>query len=183
MASFVGVMKTIIPWIGAAATSGVPGLVGMAANTIGGIVQKKLSADPEEIANAVAGATDPVSVAAMKKADQDFSLQMQALGFNHEDEIARLAEQDRESARDRQKAIKDKVPAILALSVTLGFFALLGFVAFHGVNPNSERLIDTMTGIIGGAWVTVFTYYFGSSASSAAKNDPAYINAMKGNGK
>ncbi len=78
---------------------------------------------------------------------------------------------DRADARAREIVVKDKLPAVLAIAVTCGFFAVL-FLAFtRGVNDQSRDLANIMIGTLGTAWVSVITYYFGSSAGSAQKSE------------
>src|SRR5690348_6850950 len=61
-------------------------------------------ADPSKIEDAVLSAADPSVYAAIRKADQDF----QALMDQHGIDLAKVAEQDRESARNREAAVRDK---------------------------------------------------------------------------
>lgn len=78
---------------------------------------------------------------------------------------------DRINARSRQIIVKDRIPAILAISVTGGFFSLLWLLAFHQVPPASEKILDVMIGSLATAWTGIVTYYFGSSAGSDRKTE------------
>jgi hypothetical protein len=65
----------------------------------------------------------------------------------------------------------DRTPAVLAVILTLGFFAALGFMLVHGISKDtagSEAML-TMLGALGTAWIMAMTYYFGTSAGSEAK--------------
>jgi len=169
---FKDIFKTAFPFLSAAASLGGP-LGSMAANAVG----KALGIDPpskaEDISDAVALATtkDPDALLKLKQADQDFSIQMAKLGFDSAAKMEELVDQDRSNARAREIAVKDKVPAILAISVTAGFFGLLTLMSYHTVPAGAHDILIGMLGSLGTAWIAIISYYFGSSAGSAKKTD------------
>jgi hypothetical protein len=163
-------LKTVLPWIGAAATGGVPALVGMAARTVGDALNKDIKDSAEAIAAAVSGAT-PEQMAALKKADQEFQLKMQALGFEHEQQLEKIEAEDRASAREREKTLRDWTPTILAIGVSIGFFSTLGYMIQSGVPKEGGDALLVMLGSLGTAWTGIIAYYFGSSRSSEYKNN------------
>jgi hypothetical protein len=60
------------------------------------------------------------------------------------------------------------IPPILAIGITIGFFGImLGMMS--GQVQSSEALM-IMLGSLGTAWTGVISFYFGSSASSQAKD-------------
>lgn len=168
MADILGFMKKTLPWITAAASGNVPALVGLAAQTIGNATGKKVAGTADAIAAAVAGAT-PEQLAAMKQADLDFQVKMQALGFQNIEDLEKIAADDRASARAREIATKDRIPGILAGFITVGFFSLLFFMIFRPIPDQGHDALLLMLGSLGAAFTGVITYYFGSSAGSAAK--------------
>jgi len=118
-------------------------------------------------AAALANAT-PDQLLALRKADDDFKSHMAELGV----ELEKIGQADRDSARKREAAVKDRTPAFLALLLTLGFFRALGFMMAHGLSKDtagSEALL-TMLGSLGTGFTMVLAYYFGSSAGSDVKN-------------
>jgi len=74
-----------------------------------------------------------------------------------------LGLQDRDSARRRALACQDKVPAILAILMTLGFFATLGAMMFVPLQESAQGVMDVMLGSLGTAWISCIAYYFGAS--------------------
>jgi len=170
MPDFLGFAKKAAPWIVAAASGNVPALIGMAAKTVSDAVGGKVEPTQEGIAAAISGAT-PEQLVTLRQLDNDFALKMQQLGFESQEELEKIAAADRADARARQIAVKDKLPAVLAVAVTLGFFAVLFLAFIRGVNDNSRDLANIMIGTLGTAWVAVITYYFGSSSGSAQKSE------------
>ena len=56
----------------------------------------------------------------------------------------------------------------LGIVVIIGYFAILGIKVYKGNDPTSESL---MIGSLIGAFGTVVGYFFGSSSSSAKKDE------------
>jgi len=104
---------------------------------------------------------------------------MQHLGFQHQEELEAIAAGDRSNARAREIALRDRIPAILAIAVTAGFFGLLFFLLRWAPPKQNEALLDITLGSLGTAWVAIISYYFGSSAGSERKNE--IIAKMTGN--
>ena len=170
MADVKSVFKTIFPYISAASSLGGP-LATMAANAVG----KALGVDgvapsAESIQQAIAGAT-PEQMLALKKAEQDFQLQLKELDIKSVADLEKIAADDRNSARNREIALKDRIPALLSLLVTIGFFGLLGYMLKYQIPSNNRDILNVMLGSLGTAWIAIITYYFGSSAGSARKSE------------
>jgi hypothetical protein len=163
-------LKKVVPWIGAIATGNVPGLITLATKQIGEVVGAKVDPTLDSISQAIAGAT-PDQMLKLRELDTQFQLRAQELGFQNIQELEAIAEKDRESARAREIAIRDKIPAILAMGVTGGFFGLLFLLSYHQIPEASQQVMYTMVGVLGTAWISVVGYYFGSSAGSAKKSE------------
>lgn len=69
------------------------------------------------------------------------------------------------------QTVKSWIPGFLAVSITLGFFGLLGLLIAHAVPTESEKPVYILTGSLGTAWVMVVSYHFGSSAGSERKTE------------
>lgn len=121
-------------------------------------------ADTAATAAALAAAT-PDQLLALKKAEEDFQIQMQQLGISEE----KLTFDDIASARSREIAVKDRTPAYLAYAVTIGFFGTLGFMLVNGKPATGGDALLVMLGALGGAWGSIVSYYYGSSKSSDSK--------------
>jgi hypothetical protein len=99
-------------------------------------------------------------------------------------EKERLAIQDVASARQREAQMavsgkRDYAPAVLAISLTVGFFVLLTLLVFVDVDKEAMTLLEIMLGCLGTAFIQIISYYFGSSSSSRKKDD--VISKLKNN--
>jgi hypothetical protein len=88
--------------------------------------------------------------------------------------------EDRKSARDRQVQMKDQTPAILAYAIIGGAFAisiaqlfvLVGYGdAVNKIPPQGWLLIGNMSGYLWAEAKAATSFFFGSSAGSAKKDD------------
>jgi hypothetical protein len=100
----------------------------------------------------------------------EFDSKMAELQTTAELKLAELEAGDRNSARQREATVKDRTPAILAYSITAGFFGVLFFMMNYEIPLAEKEVLFVMLGSLGTAWTGVIAYYFGSSAGSAAKH-------------
>ena len=105
------------------------------------------------------------------QAEQDFKLAMEKLGFGHVEELERISALDRDSARKREIAVKDKMPLVLSLAVNVLFFGVVTMLMFRTVPVESKDIILVLLGALTAGWKDILGYYFGSSAGSARKDD------------
>jgi hypothetical protein len=128
-------------------------------------VSKALGIDEDKVQNVIdSGKLNAEQIASLKQAEIELQRQAQELGLNFE----QLAVQDRASARDLQKETKSFIPPLLSVLVTIGFFGILGGL-MSGKIMTSDALM-LMLGSLGTAWTGIIAFYFGSSASSQAKD-------------
>jgi hypothetical protein len=143
-------------------------LAGLATKGIIGALGLGPDAGEAEISAALAGAT-PDQLLAIKKADQQFTLDMERLGVD----LEQIAAGDRNSARQREIHIRDKIPGVIAVLTVGGFFLILGAMSWGLVSGNvtkSEAFL-IMLGVLGAMTKDIYSYYFGSSAGSRSKDD------------
>ena len=93
-------------------------LAGMAVSA----VSKAIGCTPEEVQNVISNnKLDATQVAALQQAELELKKQAQAMNLD----FAKLANDDRKSARDMQATTRSIIPPVLALVVTVGFFGIL----------------------------------------------------------
>jgi hypothetical protein len=153
------VLKTVAPTL-ALAVGGPFGPIAAAA------LNAALGTNDAKAAEAALVNATPDQLLALKKADQDFQVQMKQLGIAEE----KLAYDDIANARGREIVVKDKTPMILAFVITLGFFGTLLFMLFKGTPTSGGEALLVLLGSLATAWAGVVTYFFGSSAGSATKD-------------
>ena len=192
-------LKKVLPWIGAAATGGVPALIGMAAKEVGSAIGGDVKATANDIAAAVAGAT-PDQLLALKKADNEFAERMQAMGFNHVEEMARIGLQESQAfisdtqdarAKHAQNAnvFRLGIAIILSFAVTVGvsmwgsYLILSGGISVKdiGIVAAVFGFLGTVVGYMASNAQQVVGFFFGSSKGSSDKTD-AMADAVKGLG-
>jgi hypothetical protein len=154
-------LKQIAPTI--ATALGGP-LAGMAVSAI----SKAIGVDESKVGDLISNnKLTADQIAQVKLAEIELQKQAQDLGLNFEE----LAVDDRKSAREMQVATRSWVPPLLAASVTLGFFAILGGMMFGKMSVADNTALTMMLGSLGTAWTGIIAYYFGSSAGSQAKTE------------
>jgi hypothetical protein len=128
-------------------------------------VSKALGVDEDKVQDTInEGKLSADQIVAVKQAEIELQKSAQELGLNFE----QLAVEDRKSARDMQTETKSIVPPLLSILVTFGFFGILGGL-MSGKIMTSDALM-LMLGSLGTAWTGIIAFYFGSSASSQAKD-------------
>lgn len=160
------IVSTVAPWVGAA----IGGPLGSTAVSVVadalGLSEKTESA----IKQAISGTT-PEQMLALKKADQEFAVRMQELGFSQVKDLEAIAAGDRDSARKREMEVKDHTPRNLAYAITVGFFSVLLLLMFADFPENSKEVLYIMLGTLGTSWTACISYYFGSTAGSKVKSE------------
>jgi hypothetical protein len=156
--------KTLATVAPALATALGGPLAGLATQAVGAVFGLGTSPAEEDLAAALQGAK-PEDLLALKKADQEFTLRMRELDID----LERIAAGDRKSAREREKNVSDRVPGMLAMFLTFGFFSLLGWLVTHEPPAGSRDILNIMLGSLGTGWITMLAYYYGSSSGADAQ--------------
>ena len=157
------IIGSVAPFLGTM----IGGPFGAAAGAVvSRVLLNKDDADDAELEAAMSQAT-PEQLVKLKAADAEYKIKMAKLGIS-EQKIAAL---DRDSARNREILTGDRVPAVLAVCLTAGFFSVLSIIMFYPIQPAAKEVINIMLGSLGTAWISCITYYFGSSHGSRVKTD------------
>ena len=170
------VVGTVAPWL--ATALGGP-LAGSAVTAIGSVFGLGATAGTSDIAAAITGAT-PEQLAALRAADQDYQLKMQAAGFGHIEQLAAIGMQedkidadDRDSARKRQEALRDRTPAAMAWLI-IGSSVALAAATIMGWSTKvrgQAGAVGVVLGYVFSEAKSVLAYYFGSSQGSDRKTE------------
>lgn len=159
--------------IGAVAPTVATGLFGPAGGLIASIAGRVLMGNdkstPQDVVDNVLANQNPETFAKLREIEAQTLIECRKL----EIDLARINADDTDSARKREIAVRDKVPAILAAGVTIGFFGVLFWMLKFGLPKDvagNEALL-LMVGALGAAWGNVIGYYFGSSRGSATKDE------------
>jgi hypothetical protein len=166
-----GLLGQIAPTI--ATAIGGP-VAGMAVKALAGALGLSQDASSDDVQTALMNAT-PEQLAAVKKIDADFKVQMKELDID----LERIAAGDRDSARNMQMQTNDWIPRAMAIMVTFGFFGILTWLLTKGVPPTGSETLIYMLGALGTAWTGIVQFYFGSSAGSKAKTDAMVAGEKK----
>jgi len=155
-------LKTFGPLLGSVAPTIATALggpvAGMAVKAISGALFGHDNGTEEDITTALANPTGD-QLAALKKIDADFKVQMKSLDID----LERIAASDRDSARQMAIQTHDWTPRVLAVVVICAWI----FIQWHLLNsiiPDVMReLIARILGTLDAALTLVLSYYFGSS--------------------
>lgn len=162
----MGIGKEIGELFGGAAGSAVTGGIGSVFD-FGKAVIERIWPDPAQRAEALQK---------LEELRQSGELSRMA----NDTELFKAEIQDRDSARQREVAVKDSTPKVLAGLVTIGFFGLLGLMAFHELPAANREALAIMLGTLAAAWAGIVAYYFGSSSGGQRKTDALVSLASKG---
>ena len=141
-------------------------LAGVAVRTLSNALFGHEDASEQQVSEALSTAS-PDQLAAIKKIDADFKVQMKSLDID----LERIAAGDRDSARQMQQNTKDSTPKILAYFITFGFFGALVWILVFGLPQTGLEVILMMLGSLSTSWTGVVQFYYGSSAGSKSKTD------------
>lgn len=160
-------LKQIAPTI--ATALGGP-LAGLAVDA----VSKAIGIDPKDVNKTIAdGKLNADQIAKIKEAELAMAARAQELGLD----FAKLAVDDRKSAREMQAATQSWIPGTMAIVVTIGFFGILiGLMTDHFKTSDALML---MLGSLGTAWTGIIAFYFGSSAGSQKKDQLLHQSSPK----
>jgi hypothetical protein len=152
-----GVLGTVAPLLATAV--GGP-LAGTATRVIISALGLNADTPAPAVVQAVQSANSDQLVA-LKKANDDFAVQIRQLGVDE----AKLSFDDLSNARGRQIALKDETPGVLAYSIVVGYFGMLGMLSFVNLPVANQQPLLMLVGGLSALVGMVGNYYFGSSKS------------------
>jgi hypothetical protein len=158
-----GALKSVAPALGTAI--GGP-LGGAAATFIAGKLGLKESTI-EAVGSALnASKLTPEQIVQVKDAEIEFK----KFCKTNDLDLEKIAAEDRGSARNMQIQTRSKMPAILTIMITLGFFGVLGAMLYDDSIVNSPPLL-IMLGSLGTAWTGACAFWFGTTSNSQNKTN------------
>ena len=147
-------------------------LGGPAGAAVGSIIASALGTGntAEDVSAAIAA--DPAAMVKLREIEASKTVRLQELAADMAKHEIATAAADRASAREREAKTGDTfTPRALALLVTAGFFGVLAYLLVEGKPAAGGDALLVMLGSLGTAWTAIVSYYYGSSAGSAAKTD------------
>ena len=156
------ILKTFGPLIGSVAPTIATALggpvAGMAVKALSNALFGHQDASDEEIQAALANPTAD-QLAALKKIDADFKVQMKSLDID----LERIAASDRDSARKMAMVTHDLTPRVLAVIVVVAWGTVQWFLLHNVIDGSMRELVARVLGTLDGALMLVLSYYFGSA--------------------
>lgn len=169
MNDFLKTIAGLAPTV--AAALGGP-LAGAAVAAIGNVLGMS-EPTQESIAKAFSdGQIKPDDLAKIRALEIDFKKHESEIGFKYaelalkEDE---LIAKDRIDSRAMQIATHSKMPAILTIMVTFGFFGVLG-VLLYRPELKANEIVLIMVGQLAAVWSACVGFYVSTTFNSANKN-------------
>jgi hypothetical protein len=156
-----GLLGQIAPTI--ATAIGGP-VAGMAVKALAGALGLSEGASSDDVQTALMSAS-PEQLAAVKKIDADFKVQMKQLDINLEE----IAAGDRKSARQMMVQTGVQTPAVLSYSVIIAWVFIQYYLFTTVIDPSMRELIARVLGTLDGALMLVLSFWFGSSHQTGEK--------------
>jgi hypothetical protein len=173
-----GTIGKVAPWIATALGGPAAGLAIDAVCKAAGLAPSLENAQ-KAAEMAAAGSLTGEQFLALRQSEDAFKIKMVEMGYKQITDLEEIAYKDRDSARNREIQVRDWTPRILAYGITLGFFGMLYWMMRHDIPVANKDMLNIMLGAFATAWIAVVTYYFGSSAGSAKKDDTIQVQASK----
>lgn len=120
----------------------------------------------DDVAEAIAAGASPEQIEKIQAAERDFALAM----LDRAVALERIEADDRASARAREVALRDRMPALLAIVLTVSLVGTIGLLATRAVPAENREPFLILLGALSTAWTGAMSYYHGSSSSSRAKD-------------
>lgn len=160
------VLKKVYPFLTAAA-SFVPG-GNIATTALGTILNLKPGATLDDAGMALMTAT-PEQRASLQAEDDRHKEVMAQMGFTSAADFEKIAADDRASARDREKVVRDYTPEIGFYIMVTIFGTALGVLSHYQIPPDNKALVFSAMGTLGTLLVGASNYFYGTTRGSENK--------------
>lgn len=162
-------------WVGAIAgavpaiAKALGGPVAVAAPALAAVSRALLgheSGTEGDVEALLAQGVTPEQIAKLREAEREFGLKLVDAAVQLEE----LEMRDRENARAREIALKDRMPALLAILLTVALIGTIALLGTRAVPTENREPFLILLGALSTAWTGAMAYYHGSSSSSRAKD-------------
>lgn len=158
--------EAIMPILGKAIQGNIGGALHVAMEALGLPISDNEEKNKKAFNDAKERLT-PDQILSLKKAEAEYKAVIKQMDLD----LEQILSDDRNSARQREMALKDRTPKIIGYLIMGGFFALLiGLMVFDVPEKNSQ-VLNVMLGALGTMVTAVANYYFGSSSGSKSKDE------------
>lgn len=157
------ILATVAP--GLATLAGGP-LAGMATKAVCEVFGLGEDADEEAIASALSRMT-PEQAIALKTREKEIDVELKKIGVD----MYKAEVEDRKSAREREVRVGSTTITLLAFLVVGAFLGLVYGVLSGALSAADSTMAGLLLGYVSGKAEQVVSYFFGSSAGSAAKTE------------
>jgi gas vesicle protein len=155
-------LKTLAPLLGTALGGPLGGAAAAFLADKLGIESKTVEAVTEVLNS---GKMSPEQIASIKLAELDFK----KFTETNKIDVMRLEAGDRDSARKMQIATQSKMPAVITIMVTIGFFGVLTALLLMP-DLKANEIVLVMVGQLSAVWGACVAFYVSTTYSSANKN-------------
>ena len=160
---FGGLIQNVAPTL--ATALGGP-VAGMAVKALSTALLGHGDGNEDDIKAALATAS-PDQIAAIRKADNDFKVQMRQLDID----LEKISADDRNSARQMAMSTHDLTPRFLAIVVVVCYGLAQYYLFTHVIEQSMRELVARVLGTIDGALMMILSYYFGSSHQHSSNGE------------
>ena len=107
----------------------------------------------------------------IENAENKLKLKFNEAGISSVLELEKIYAGDLQNARNRQIAMNDDTPRLIALIITVVIIALVLLLMFVNIPSNNKDLITQVVLTIVAGWGGMMAYYFSTTARSKDKDD------------
>ena len=107
----------------------------------------------------------------IENAENKLKLKFNEAGISSVLELEKIYAGDLQSARNRQIAMNDDTPRLIALIITVVIIALVLLLMFINFTSNNKDLVTQVVLTIVAGWGGMMAYYFSTTARSKDKDD------------